>query len=220
MGKSLPLLIYHIHSFVLKRQNTNQTQRDPHRPIMGKWDKVGEGRDNSRPWADGRPDRCSGQWGESVSREEPESTQTVMSLWDLAADPGIQEPNLQVYLRRVNQEKGTRFSSLKCLVLSCLLSKHMNYPSIWKLKYFQIFLGTLITFEFTERSEAGTQVQQLWHSKGNKCSLGPIWEGKWTWSSKGWGSWERGSGNSCFLLGVGKAGAVVSHMTFVALSAI
>lgn len=60
-----------------------------------------------------RPGRCPGQCRDTVSRHKPESMQTVTSLWDLAADPGIQEQNPQVYSRGVNQGGRTEFFLLK-----------------------------------------------------------------------------------------------------------
>lgn len=128
----------------------------------------------------------------SVSREEPESTWTVTSLCDLTADYGTQEQNPQVYPRRVNQGEIKLF--LLKWVLCHVLFVTKGYELSLNLEIPPIFSGDYNDVEFNRdlRQELRYSSHDL--HKWNKWALGPIWKGKRTWLSRGWGYWKRGRG--------------------------
>lgn len=73
----LPLLTHSMHPLVLRRQKHPEDTERAHQEGR----RTGKAKQSSRHREGVGPGRCPGQRGEFDSRQEPESTQTVTSLW-------------------------------------------------------------------------------------------------------------------------------------------
>lgn len=141
-------------------KNTHQTQTGPAGPSGGMEER--RDRAEQEAWASSQAEQCPGQWGDLFPGKSLNPGRQKCYC-------GIGQLTLELRVKIPKSPRG-RIE----FFLSILLSKHMNFPSVWTRKYLQFLVGIITALELTKRSETGIHTQQQWHSKWNKWALGHI----------------------------------------------